>query len=137
MNITPATATRQQRRVLDAENRKRPIALQQVPQSEWPITYQPPGIKEVWRSRAFLVQIFGEANGVERLSVCRTSVANGDWKKNIQWEELQQIKRECGRGDKDAVEIFPADRDVVNVANMRHLWIVGDVPFKWKSNRAP
>jgi len=81
-----------------------------------------------------LVQVFNEPSGIERLSVCRTSVQNGEWVSEITWDELQRIKRECGRGDKDAVELYPADADVVNVANMRHLWIVDPsvVAFKWK-----
>jgi len=132
MQVTPATASRQQRRALEAENQRWPLALKQIPRAEWP-DYRPPGIKEVWRSRGFLVQVFDDKSGLERLSVCRTSVTNGDWKEDIQWEELQRLKRECGRGEKDAVEIFPADRDVVNVANMRHLWLTGELPFKWKA----
>lgn len=117
---------------MQAENRKQPIELKQIPKDEWPDRFQPRGLKEVWRSRGFLVQVFDEANGVERLSVCRTSIVDGDWKEDIRWGELQRLKCECGRGDKDAVEIYPADKDVVNVANMWHLWLAGDVPFKWK-----
>lgn len=131
--ITPITATREQRRALEAENRKWPIELRRLPESEWPTAYRPRGIKEVWRSRGFLVQVFEELSGIDRLSVCRTSVVDGDWQEDIRWDELQRLKRECGRGNKDAVEIFPADADVVNVANMRHLWLTGELPFKWKS----
>ena len=59
--------------------------------------------------------------------------STGEWGDNIPWRELQRIKREVGYGDRDAVEIFPADRDVVNVANMRHLWIVSKpIEFAWR-----
>jgi len=35
--------------------------------------------------------------------------------------------------DADAIEIFPADMDVVNVANMRHLWVMAEpVEFAWR-----
>ena len=34
-----------------------------------------------------------------------------------------RIKTECGRGDLEAVEIFPRREDEVNVANLRHLWV--------------
>ena len=32
------------------------------------------------------------------------------------------------------MECYPADRDVVNVANMRHLWLLHDLvlPFFWR-----
>lgn len=134
MQVSPQTATREQRRQLEMENRTWPVALKQIPAAEWPQTYHPPGIKEIWRSREFLVQVYDdERSGVERMAVCRTSVVGKNWRAEITWDDLQRLKHECGRGDKDAVEIYPADADVVNVANMRHLWIVGVVAFKWKS----
>lgn len=127
------TATRRQRRALQAVNRKQQSALRLVPEAEWPQgSVRPPKIKEIWRSQEYLVQVFQEENDIERLSVCRTSVCNGDWVDGIAWDDLQRLKRECGRGNKDAVEIFPADTDVVNVANMRHLWVLPSVcQFKW------
>lgn len=62
------------------------------------------------------------------------TIHNGDsWVDNITWDELMQIKREIGLGDRDAVEIFPADKDIVNVANMRHLWVTASpVMFAWR-----
>ncbi len=127
--------TREQVRQLERENAKHPEALQLVPAHEWPII---PGIRlpiEVWRSKGFLVQVFGERDGVLRMSVCRTAFdrSAGRWLENITWDELQRLKREIGRGDLDAVEIYPADRDVVNVANMRHLWIMQErFPLAWR-----
>ena len=47
--------------------------------------------------------------------------------------ELQDIKRQAGLGDYMAVEIYPKDRDIVNVANMRHLWVLRDpLQFGWR-----
>jgi hypothetical protein len=87
---------------------------------------------EAWRSRYFLVQVFSEKDAIERLSVCRTSHNGERWEDQISWDELQRLKAECGRGEKFAVEIFPADRDIVNVANLRHLWIMpAPLPFGW------
>jgi len=108
--------------------------LCQVPRKEWP-TDVPEDIKriEVWLSYSFLVQIFSEQNGIERMSVCRTEREGHSWKENITWDDLQNLKNECGRGKKDAVELYPADKDVVNVANMRHLWIMPQpVSFVWR-----
>lgn len=127
-------ATRRERRVLDAENRTYPTALQRIPDHAW-AHIRTDGVPriEVWRSRDFLVQVFSEKDGVERLTVCRTNVSGNDWVADISWDDLQRLKSECGRGDRDAVEIYPADTDVVNVANMRHLWLAGDISFKWKN----
>lgn len=125
--------TREQRRQLERDNAKQPVTLQEVPRSEWPERAYT-GQLRVWRSRDFLVQEFPvKAPALSRLSVSRTSVAGDRWKDNITWDDLQRLKRECGYGHLDAVEVFPADDDVVNVANMRHLWVMAQpVEYAWR-----
>ena len=88
----------------------------------------------VWRSRFFLAQIFPLIEGGQRLSVCRCEITReGDWRADISWQELMDIKAECGFQTDWAVEIFPPNTDVVNVANMRHLWLIDEAPkFAWK-----
>jgi hypothetical protein len=79
-------------------------------------------------------------NGAERLTICRTTVdpSAARWLEGIGWDDLQRLKRECGRGERWAVEIFPADSEVVNVANMRHLWVLPEAPsFAWRTLRHP
>lgn len=62
---------------------------------------------------------------MRRLSVSRTTVQDdGRWGDNLTWDEMQEIKRQVGMGDMYAIEIFPRDRDLVNVANMRHIWVL-------------
>lgn len=127
--------TREMRRQLERENAKQPETLTPLPRETWPdlssMKKQP---YAVWRSRYFLVQAFQEADGVTRLSINRTTVrANGQWDDELTWDEIQGIKRQVGLGDYQAVEIYPKDRDVVNVANMRHLWVLRDpLPIGWK-----
>jgi hypothetical protein len=127
--------TRQQRRTLEKENLKWPLFLQRVPPHEWPdVVLSARNIPfEVWRSRAFLVQLFIEAEGIFRISVCRTSHNGERWDENISWDGLQRLKAEAGFAGQDAVEVYPNERDVVNVANMRHLWVL-PVPlaFAWR-----
>lgn len=114
--------TRQQRKKLETENKHWPSRLKIIPKSEWPFVL--PSLVRVWRSRDYLVQEYEEA-GCIRLSVNRAILTpDGDWSDNLEWEELQEIKQQCGYGDRMAVEIFPADRDIVNVGNMRHLWVL-------------
>lgn len=108
-----------------------------VPEAEWPAS--PPGHRrpvEVYCSRDFLVQVYHE-RGAYRLSVCSTRVGtDGRWLDGISWDVLQRLKREAGFGDHWAVEIYPADLDVVNVANMRHLWVLAEAPpYGWRRNR--
>lgn len=46
------------------------------------------------------------------------------WRKDgmrLTWEELQSVKQTVW-GDRVAIEVFPADADVVNLRHTRHLW---------------
>lgn len=128
--------TRDQRRIMAKQNAQWPATLQQIPRGLWP-NQRNPDLMEVWRSRGFLVQICSETHGHFRLSACRTTHNGDSWVAAITWDELMQLKRECGRGEQDALELFPADSHVVNVANMRHLFFPPEpVVFKW-TNKAP
>lgn len=117
-------ATRAQRRQLERDNAKRPDVLEVISPNEW-IANPPPKLVKAWRSKDFLVQAFTENEGVLRLSVNRTTLStDGRWLENITWGELVELKRQAGFGDWYAVEIYPKDKDMVNVANMRHLWVM-------------
>jgi hypothetical protein len=134
---------RAERRATAAEMRKQsqawPAHLEAIPREQWP----PP--REAWteypiavyRSRHYLAQLFEAPpyNGVEvrRLSVNRVTIqANGHWEQDIPWEDLQRCKRETGHGDWYAVEIYPRDRDIHFIANMRHLWMLAEpLPIGW------
>lgn len=129
------------RRALEADNRRWPVHLVRMPRDEWPPSSLPVDREplEAWRSRDFLVQVYPGPDGIERLSVSRTHLdgTGWQWKADITWDDLQRLKSECGRGAKDALELYPGDRDVVNVANMRHLWVMpGPVAFAWRTRRA-
>lgn len=126
----------QSNRLLKQENAKWPVVPVEVP-PPWPGELgQQANRFRVLRSRFFLIQLFREIVGIVRISVNRTlRDANNQWKDGITWDELQQIKQQCGYGDREAVEIFPPDRDVVNVANLRHLWVLPPelrLPFAWR-----
>lgn len=112
------------------ESAKRPVRLTEIPREQWP-RYPNPAHPptHVWISGKYLVQMFDEEplNGVDtrRISVNRVTLQQGGrWAEGLSWEELQDIKREIGFGDWYGVEIYPRDKDVVNVANMRHLWLL-------------
>lgn len=108
-----------------------PEHLAAVPESEWPHRPEAVRPRSVWRSRHYLAVVYGEPalNGVEvrRLSVNRVTIrGDGHWDQGIPWDDLQRCKRETGHGDWYAVEIYPRDRDLVHVANMRHLWLLAE-----------
>jgi hypothetical protein len=121
------SATRQQRRELARQNAKQPTRLTPVPVDLWSESMlDSKSLMQVWRSRSYLVQAFEERDGVIRLSINKTVLVGDRWDDGLVWDELQEIKRQCGFGDKYAIEIYPRDKDVVNVANMRHLWIMDE-----------
>lgn len=117
-------------------------SLQQVPPDEWPqetvarMTHPP---REVWRNRDYLLVVYDDA-GYERLSVVRVAfdAQSGRFSDGIRWDDLQELKRQCGRGDRWAVECYPANDDVVNVQNMRHLFILPEAPpYAWRKDERP
>lgn len=125
------------RRHLRDENARWPAQLYVVEPAAWPPS-MPFGVERVLRSRTFLVQVYQPhvPTGAIRLSVCRTELAadGARWKDDITWEELQRLKGEAGFADREAVEVFPPDTSIVNVANMRHLWVLpaGErMAFSW------
>jgi len=126
---------RRKREYLRKENKKWPLKLIEVPKYQWPKTEVSLRPNRVLRSSLFLCQEF-EENGFTRLSFNRAAIDNeGRWMADISWEELQTLKRQAGYGNCDAVEIFPADADVINVAPMRHLWIINErIPFAWRKS---
>ena len=112
---------RLQRRAHNAQQRNQPDTLTPIQPSEW--KSHPKNILQVWRSSKYFVQLYQAENGL-RITINRTELKAGvKWKDNITFEELMHIKREIGFGDGQAIEIYPPDAEVVNVANMRHLWI--------------
>jgi hypothetical protein len=117
--------TPQERHALHVENTRWPRnKLVVVPRDKWP--HLPPYMKrpiKVMRDRNWLVQIFEEVDSI-RLSINRTDLdKNDDWRDCITWDELMELKRQAGYGQSCAIEIYPEDTDIVNVANIRHLWI--------------
>ncbi len=90
-------------------------------------------------SSRFMVQVFEPTEGnVGRLTINRVKRDNavGSWTDGITWDELQRLKAEAGFGDAWAVEVYPPDADLVDVASMRHLWLLADrPPFGWTRRR--
>lgn len=118
------------RALMRAENKRWPEHLVDVPRSQWPPAM--PTLRRVLRSRTYLVQVHLELSGVVRLTICRTMLGRKGWEDNIPWKDLQRLKREAGYGDHCAVELYPPDEHEVNVANMRHLWVLEEAPdFMW------
>lgn len=132
------TLNRHQRRAMQKEQhafvkeQRLPAVMTPIPTHEWPLSLRVEGREApliIWRSNKYLAQLWRETNpdypDLQRLSVCRiTTNSKLGWNDGLTWDELQQIKRECGYGDFYAVEVYPPDDEVVNVKNFRHLWLL-------------
>lgn len=129
-------ASRSQRRELARQNAKLPKELQLVTLDRWPegLAGRPNAPSAVWRSRDYLVQLYRcPPPAMARLSVLRTTLQGDRWQDGISWDDLQRLKAEVGLADVWAVELFPAEADVVNVANIRHLWLLPEAPaYGWR-----
>lgn len=129
------------RNYLRDENKKFAPTLREIMPHEFPPSftalasaYSQQAPKRVWRSRNFLVQLFHDPCGFDRLSISRTELgSDGRLKDGITWDDLQRLKGEAGFGASWAVECYPPDQNVVNVANHRHLFLLTEPPaFGWK-----
>lgn len=129
--------TAAQLRQMRKDNLAQTVELSAIPRDEWPPGLAPDARRvRVLRNRKFLVQEFIERE-VIRLSVNRTEwdERRGCFRGDIAWEELQKIKAEAGYAERCAIEIYPPEADLVDVANMRHLWITEAPPFMWKGRQ--
>ncbi len=127
---------RKAQRKIDKVSRDYGDAFVEVPSADWPKVIQ--GLRRVLRNRTLLVQEYEPAPGTEDMVVCRLSVnlidLDGDrWADGIEWNTLQRIKNEAGYDMFDAVEVYPRKIDLVDVAAMRHLFVLrGLLPFAWR-----
>lgn len=140
MSILPSHLSRQERRAalrqLELDNASASATMKAVPPDQWPACMIGKVVM-LFRSRQFLAQLYEEPNGVLRLSVNRSMTdKQGDrWIDGITWDQLQQVKAECGFGNQWAVEVYPPEPDIVNVANVRHLWLLPQAPdFAWRKD---
>lgn len=119
-----------------------------VPESRWPAS--PPGQNHlrplmVWRDADFLAILYPVPDFpvMKRLTVVRAVGLSVDgrgrvvYRDGITWDDLQGVKRACGFDDVWAVEIYPDGKELVDVANMRHLWLLSEPPaFAWRKTAA-
>lgn len=109
-----------------------------VPKIKWPETadkhYGVDYRTLVYKNKDFLVQIFQVHDHLLRMSVNRTAYrfkecgVKTEWIDGITWDELQEIKKSVGLDKYWGVEIYPPEKSVVNVANMRHIFLYETKP---------
>lgn len=97
--------------------------FEQVPQAKLDAAGEeyppPPGFRCMWRNEGLIVFVCDRPGGLVLLMVQRL-----DGEPGLTWELLQAVKAALGYGDCEAVELYPPAERELNVANMRHLWVL-------------
>ena len=104
--------------------------MREVPREKWPVM---PGLESeplnVWLSNDFLAVLYRQrVDGNLRLCVNKTRRNGRDWRDGITWDELQRIKNETLGEEVWCIENYPAQSELVNVSNMRHLYVLEEPP---------
>lgn len=114
------------------------MKFEPIPKEKWvqPILSRSLLVK-AYKNRDFVVQVYEEPTGYTRISVNRTTTLGFNsygpiWKGGITWDQLQDIKNAIGYENSWLVECYPPESELVNVANMRHLFVLPESPvFGW------
>jgi hypothetical protein len=72
------------------------------------------------------------------LGALHLSIKRRDKKPIHDWRDLQQIKNDVAGAEREALELYPAESRVVDLANQYHLWVVPvgqKIPVGWDNGR--
>ena len=73
-------------------------------------------------SNRYVVQISDEPTEIGLVTHLWINRCDGE--REIPWRDKQRIKRELVGPDRTAIEVFPRDCDLVDQADMYHLWVL-------------
>ncbi len=83
------------------------------------------------KNSMFVVQIYREPCSWGDVKLCM--IRRNDESAAVSWSDRQRIKNELFGVEAVAVEVFPAESELVDDANMFHLWILPEgfeLPFR-------
>lgn len=100
----------------------------------------PPGLARAYRNAVYSVQVY--RHDTEWGVVDHLMVRRHDDTPVRSWADMQRIKNEVAGAGRTAIEVFPPDAELVDQANMYHLWILPEgfrLPFglgdMWRATR--
>ena len=118
---------RRTKQIIRAENAKYGRDFVKIPHDEVTVN---PNFIEAWRNNILLVQVW--EGPPLNLKFTRTELdERGCILAGITWDQMFLAKNEIAHGayaDLDFVEFFPAAENLINVANVRHLYQL-ETPF--------
>jgi hypothetical protein len=115
-----------------------PAELLAIPKFQWPKgdSYNSQ-CQGVWRSREYAVFAWMEpGKSCLRLTFQKTEIdrQTGRWRDGLTWDTMMKLKDEAGYGDHWAVEVYPPREHVVDVVNLRHIWLLNEKPdYAWNN----
>jgi len=78
-----------------------------------------------WINDRYVV-LEGAAQTLAGIPLRHLQIIRRDWSHEQAWRDLQAIKTLLVGPDNEAVQLYPAERRVVDVANITHLWVLAD-----------
>lgn len=84
--------------------------------------YGCPGLLRAWTNNVYSVQLYeqgSEWGPIEHLMIKRHDAAA-----SRSWADFQRIKDELFGSERTAIEVYPPASELVDQANMYHLWIL-------------
>jgi hypothetical protein len=82
----------------------------------------PPGIVRAWVNNKYSVQVFLAQCAWGEVTLLM--IKRHDGAAVTQWYELQRIKNEIVGPERTAVQVFPAVSELMDSANLYHLWVL-------------
>lgn len=83
---------------------------------------RPTGLEKFFQNAMYSVQVFRKPS--EWGEIMHLMVRRNDAAPIQSWADLQRVKNEIAGADRVAVEVFPPEGDLVDQANMYHLWVL-------------
>jgi hypothetical protein len=85
-------------------------------------------IQSLHRNSFYVVQVYEFASseytvGFERMTMLHLIIRRIDGAAIHKWRDLQRIKNEIVGPDRVAVEVYPPEEQLVDQANLTHLWV--------------
>ncbi len=94
--------------------------------SRLPLGIAPPlGLKRFFSNDRYSVQIY-ERHNAEWGTITHLMIRPHDCKPVHNWQHFQRIKNELIGAEAIAVEVYPAESELIDDANLYHLWILPD-----------
>ena len=92
--------------------------------------------EQVWENDIYVVGLWRSEKKFDGRNMIRLSIKRHDKQPISSWTDKQDIKNHVVGKEYAAVELYPADADLVDQSNQYHLWVVDEpgyrFPFAWR-----